>query len=58
MMPLAVVTWRVIFGCANRMLSNMTLLTKAFYHRFTKKANGHQQIRHVVVSEELGLPDS
>ena len=39
MMPLAVETWRVIFGCENRMLSNMTLLTPAFYHRFSKKAN-------------------
>jgi hypothetical protein len=41
-MPLAVETWRVIFGCENRMLLNMTLLTPTFYHRFSEKANGYQ----------------
>jgi hypothetical protein len=39
MMPLAVETWRVIFGCAKQTLLNMTLLTGIFYHRLRKKAS-------------------
>jgi hypothetical protein len=48
-MPFAVDTWRVIFGCRNRMLSNMTLLnvdycTTGFRKRQTGLADQIQKL--------------